>query len=151
MKYNIIKFLRCAMPFLLTLVLWRLAIPWINPGGALAIIPIFYCSFISVRPYFMPFAILFCFLLDYSFGTVFIWTLCYCTYYAVMNIQTMLDLTHTKRDGLFAFMVFLGAVIFLISIQSINWLNFIVAGLTFIIICAFYMPITKLIQVAGND
>jgi hypothetical protein len=151
MRRNIIKFLRNAFPFLITVALWRLALPWVNPAGLLAIIPIFYCSFISVRPYFVPFAILFCFLLDYSFGTVFVWTLCYCTYYAAMNIQTILDLTHTKENGLFAFMVFFGAVIFLISIQDLNLLNFGAGILTFIITCALYIPITKLIRVVKND
>ena len=147
MKQIVIKFLRDSFPFLITLVLWRLSVSWINPAGLLAIIPIFYCSFIDVRPFFIPFAILFCFLLDYSFGTVFIWTLCYCLYYAIMNIQTVIDLTHTKENGLFAFMVFLGIILFLISIQSISLLNFALGILTFIITCAFYITITKLIQV----
>lgn len=146
MMHNFIKYFWVALPFLMTVVLWRLSVPWLNPGGILAIIPMFYCSFISARPYFVPFSILFCFLMDYSFGTVFIWTLCYCVYYAVMNIQNVIDLTHTKENGLFAFMVFLGIVISLISVQSINLLNFISGVLTFSITCAFYIPLVRLIQ-----
>ena len=44
MKQNIIKYLQIAFPFLITIALWRLSNPWINPAGVLAMIPIFYCS-----------------------------------------------------------------------------------------------------------
>ena len=117
MKQNIIKYLQIAFPFLITIALWRLSNPWINPAGVLAMIPIFYCSFIRPVPYFTAFAILFCFLIDYNFDTVIFWTTLYCTYYAVMNIQTIIDLTHTKRYGLCAFMIFFGIA----SLSMIFW------------------------------
>lgn len=151
MKHKVLEFLRTASPFLITLVLWRLAFPWINSAGMLCIIPIFYCSFIKPVQYFVPFAIIFCFLLDYSFGTGYIWTIFYCAYYAIMHIQTVLDLTHTTEDGLFAFMVFLGAALCLITIQHLNFANLLSAIVAFVITCAFYIPITKTIRAARND
>ena len=102
MKQKVITFLTISFPFLITLVLWRLSCPFINPAGILAIIPIFYCSFIRPVPYFTVYALLFCFLLDYKFGTVLIWTIFYCIYYVVVNIQTFIDLSHTNKNGLFA-------------------------------------------------
>ena len=42
MKKNIIDFLRVSFPFLLTIGLWRLSVPFWNPGGIMAIIPIFF-------------------------------------------------------------------------------------------------------------
>ena len=41
MNRDIIKFFRTAAPFLITVVLWRLALPWVNPAGILAIILLF--------------------------------------------------------------------------------------------------------------
>ncbi|MCR4917359.1 MAG: hypothetical protein K5912_00245, partial [Alphaproteobacteria bacterium] len=81
MKRNIIKIFKVIFPFLITIFLWRLSCQWINPAGILAIVPIFFYSFIRPIPYFSFFAIILCFLLDYSFGTVLVWTIFYCTYY----------------------------------------------------------------------
>ena len=47
-KYKIIKFLRDAFPFIAVIVLWRLSVAFWNPAGILAIIPIFYCSFVRL-------------------------------------------------------------------------------------------------------
>lgn len=41
MKKKIINFLCAAFPFIAVLVLWRLAVPFWNPAGILAMIPIF--------------------------------------------------------------------------------------------------------------
>ena len=106
MKQKIIRYLQIAFPFLLTIVLWRLSCPWVNPAGLLCIIPIFYCSFIKPVCYFAPFALVMCFLLDYKFGSDFMWTIYYCLCYMIMNLQTAIDLTHTKKSGVYAFMTF---------------------------------------------
>ncbi|MBQ7185813.1 MAG: hypothetical protein IJR92_03340, partial [Alphaproteobacteria bacterium] len=80
MKRKFIKIFTILFPFLITVILWRLSTPWVNPAGVLAIIPIFYCSFIRPVSYFTFFSILFCFLIDYKFGTLFMWTIFYCMY-----------------------------------------------------------------------
>ena len=151
MKQNIIRFLRDAYPFVLTIALWRLACSWLNPGGILAIIPIYYCSFVRPTRYFLTLSVIFCFLLDYKLDTVFMVTLVYCLYYSVMNIQTVVDLTHTNRDGLFAFMVFFGVIVGLLIIQDINILNLCGGVFVFAVACALYTPIIKTITAVKND
>ena len=151
MKQNIVKILREIFPFVLTIALWRLSFPWLNPAGILAIIPIFYCSFIRPIRYWTFFAIIMCFLIDYKFNTLFIWTFFYCAYYSIMNIQTMLDLTHTKENGLYAFALFLGIAALFITILHINFGNLLAAIIMFLITCAFYIPIIRLIWVVQND
>ena len=151
MKRNITEFLIKSFPFLITLVLWRLSCPIINPAGILAIIPIFYCSFIRPVPYFTVYALLFCFLLDYKFGTTLTWMIFYCIFYVIMNIQTFIDLGHTNRNGLFAFMGFIGPVIFFLMLHHIGITSILLSILTFVILCIMYIPTTYLIKVVKND
>ena len=151
MKKIFVDILQKISPFLFTVALWRLSVPWLNPAGVLAIIPIYYCSFIKPVPYFTPFAILFCFLLDYKFDTLFVWTICYCVYYATMNIQNFLDLTHTKKNGIYAFMLFCGAIIFFITIGHISLLNLLSGMVMFLITTIMYIPITILVEAAQDD
>ncbi len=151
MKQTIIKYLQILFPFLITIMLWRLSMPWLNPAGILAIIPIFYCSFIKPVPYFTAFAILFCFLIDYKFDTVIFWTALYCTYYAIMNIQTIIDLTHTRKFGLYAFMVFFGIASLCMMMWYLNWFGFFGGILMFVVTTLLYIPITMLTKAASND
>lgn len=151
MMQTVIKYLRIIFPFLVTIALWQLSFPWINPAGILAIVPIFYCSFIRPVPYFTAFAILMCFLIDYKFNTLVFWTCLYCAYYAIMNIQTIIDLTHTKKYGIYAFMIFFGIA----SIVMIFW-NFTLLGilgciLMFALTCATYIPLTFLTKAVYDD
>lgn len=151
MRKTIVDILRKIFPFLFTVALWRLSVPWLNPAGVLAIIPIFYCSFIKPVPYFTPFAILFCFLLDYKFNTVLMWTVCYCIYYAVMNIQSFIDLTHTNKNGVYAFMLFFGSIVFFITIGHIGLANLLSGVIMFVITSLMYIPITILLKAAQDD
>ncbi len=151
MKQTIIKYLQILFPFLITIMLWRLSMPWLNPAGILAIIPIFYCSFIKPVPYFTAFAILFCFLIDYKFDTVIFWTALYCAYYAIMNIQTIIDLTHTRKFGLYAFMVFFGIASLCMMMWYLNWFGFFGGILMFVVTTLLYIPITMLTKAASND
>lgn len=151
MKQKIIRYLRVAFPFLVTIALWRLSFPWVNPAGILCIVPIFYCSFIKPVPYFMPFALLMCFLLDYKFGTVFMWTIYYCLFYAIMNLQTVVDLTHTKKYGLYAFMAFIGPVILFMISRYISFINILYGLVAFIITLIMYIPTVVTIKVVQND
>ena len=151
MKQNIIKYLQIAFPFLITIALWRLSNPWINPAGVLAIIPIFYCSFIKPVPYFTAFAILFCFLIDYNFDTVIFWTSLYCAYYAIMNIQTIIDLTHTKKYGLYAFMIFFGIASLSMIFWYLSWTSLGLGILMFIVTCTVYIPVAFLTKAVCDD
>ena len=80
MKNNIIKSLRIMFPFLLTIALWRLSTPFWNPGGILALIPIFYCVFVRHMPWFGIFGAIMCFLIDYKFNTTGFWLAIYCLF-----------------------------------------------------------------------
>lgn len=151
MKQTIIKYLRILFPFLITIMLWRLSMPWLNPAGVLAIIPIFYCSFIKPVPYFTAFAILFCFLIDYKFDTVIFWTMLYCAYYAIMNIQTIIDLTHTRNFGIYAFMMFFGIASLCMMMWYLNWVGFFGGILMFVITTLLYIPITMLTKAVRDD
>lgn len=151
MKQTIIRYLRIAFPFLVTIALWRLSCPWLNPAGILCIIPIFYCSFIKPVPWFAPFALLMCFLLDYKFGSVFMWTMYYCFIYAIMNLQTVVDLTHTKNSGVYAFMAFLSPIILFVIAQHINWINLLYGIVVFTIVSVMYIPMVVTLGVVQND
>lgn len=151
MKQKIIKYLRILFPFAFTIALWRLSYPWINPAGILAIIPIYYCSFIKPVNYFALFAILMCMMIDYKFNTVMFWTLFYCAYYVIMNLQNRLDLTHTKESGVYAFMLFFGISIFIVTMWNITWLNLFIGILTFVITCAIYIPSVITIRTICHD
>jgi len=151
MKYKIVNLLRDIFPFFITLFLWRLSTPYLNPSGILAIIPIFYYSFIRPTPYFTGYALLFCFLLDYKFNTVLTWTIFYSIYYVVMNIQTMLDLTHTNKNGLYAFLLFAGSVIFFIMLTHVGWTSIFMSFLMFITLSVCYIPITHIAKAVNHD
>lgn len=151
MKQNIIKYLQIAFPFLLTIALWRLSCPWANPAGVLCIIPIFYCSFIRPVRYFSTFALLMCFLLDYKFGGNFMWTIYYCLCYMILNLQTAIDLTHTKKSGVYAFMIFFGIIILFMFLQHINFVNLLYAIVVFAITSVLYIPLVVTIRAVQND
>lgn len=151
MKQQIVNFLQTLFPFLITVALWRLSAPWINPSGILAIIPIFYCSFIRPVPYFAPFAMLICFLIDYKFNTVLMWTVFYCLFYVVINLQTVIDLTHTNRDGVYAFMGFVGTVILMLVASHLSIANIASGAAMFSILVIMYIPITTTIQAVQDD
>ena len=151
MKREIIKYLRIAFPFLLTIALWRLSCPWVTPAGILCVIPIFYCSFIKPVRYFSIFSLIMCFLLDYKFGSSFMWTIYYCLCYMGMNLQTAIDLTHTKKYGVYAFMTFLGIIILFMFLQHVNIINLLYAFVMFVITCVLYIPMVVTIGAIRND
>lgn len=151
MKESFLKFLRIIFPFLSVIFLWRLAIPFWNPGGILAIIPIFFCTFIRPVAWFMPFGLIFCFLIDYNMGLLCYWTFVYCLCYALNGFQSFIDLQHRDFNSIDMFMVYIGIGLFLSEISNINWT---VLGRTiwiFIWLSALYIPITKIIDGVRHD
>jgi len=151
MKQQIVKFLHIVFPFFITLFLWRLSTPYINPAGVLAIIPIFYYSFIRPTPYFTAYALLFCFLIDYKFNTILVWTIFYSIYYVIMNIQTVIDLTHTNKNGLYAFLLFIGPVLLFIMLTHLGWTSILLSLMMFFILGIFYIPITHIAKAVNHD
>ncbi len=146
MKQNVIKFLCAAFPYLMVVGLWRLSMPFWNPGGILALIPIFFCTFVQPRPYFAALSVLICFLIDYQFNTTLYWTAIFCIVYAINGFQTYVDMTRADRNGIAVF-----AFVFAISIliHTMTHMDFSNAGRAlWIIIWAtiLYIPITELIR-----
>lgn len=150
-KDNVLCFLRKLMPFLLTLGLWRLSVAFWNPAGILALIPIFYYSFINKKPGFSVYALLFCFLLDYNFNTLLFWTSLYCFTYAVIGFQNFIDLSKLEKNGTHAFMIFLGTGIFLLTCINLNLSNLIRSVWLFAWVTTLYIPTTALIKKVSDD
>ena len=107
MTTKLINFLRISFPFLLTVALWRLSGNFWNPAGILAIIPIFFCSFVRPVNWFGLFSVFMCFVIDYKFETVCFWLAMYCLFYAINSFQNIIDITRIEANGFIAFFVFL--------------------------------------------
>ena len=151
MNGKLIKFLRDAFPFIAVIVLWRLSVAFWNPAGILAIIPIFYCSFVRPVPWFALFSVIFCFLIDYRFDTLFYWTAAYCLFYAINGFQNFIDLSRLDKNALNVFTVFFGLATFLLALFEFNVSNMMRAIWLFAWTTTLYFPITALIKRVGND
>ncbi|MBR3781994.1 MAG: hypothetical protein IKL14_01220 [Alphaproteobacteria bacterium] len=151
MKIIIINFLRQAFPFLLTIGLWRLSDTLWNPAGILAIIPLFFCSFIRPIDWFPLFSVLMCIAIDYNFETVCYWLALYCLVYSVNSFQNIIDLTQLDKNGLYAFMFFFAIAVLIQVCLNITLANAGAGLWMFLWVCALYLPITVLIQRIHND
>lgn len=151
MKENIVNFLRAVFPFLSVIFLWRLSVSFWNPGGILAIIPIFFCTFIKPVRYFMPFGLLFCFLIDYNIGLLCYWTAIYCLCYALNGFQSFIDIQHRDFNSIDMFMAYIGIGLILSEIAHLNWTVFGRTIWMFMWMTILYLPITQLISGVRND
>ena len=151
MNEKVISFLRAIFPFITVIFLWRLAMPFWNPGGILALIPIFFCTFIRPIPWFMPFGLIFCFSIDYNLSSLCYWTAIYCLCYAINGFQIFVDLCDLDYNAIDIFMIFIGVGIFLSEIAYLNWTVLGRMIWTFLWTVTLYLPITNLIRTVGND
>ncbi|MCM1294428.1 MAG: hypothetical protein NC311_02605 [Muribaculaceae bacterium] len=151
MTENLIKFLRAAFPFLLTIALWRLSSPFWNPGGILALIPVWYYVFVRRVPWFGLFGLIVCFLIDYKFNTIFLWTSIYCLFYAANGFQSVVDMTQMERDAVAAFMVFIGFGILIAVGTAFSFTNILRGVWMFLFASALYIPIIQLTKRVRHD
>ena len=151
MKKFLIDFLRDSFPFLLTVALWRLSVSFWNPAGILAIIPIFFCSFVRPIAWFPIFSVLMCMVIDYKFETVCFWVAMYCLFYAINSFQNIIDITRMDMNGLFVFTVFFGIGILIQVITNFTFLTLIFGVWIVLFACLLYIPITNLIQRIRHD
>lgn len=152
MDRKIIDFLRAAFPFVLALFLWRGALGWINPAGLLALVPVFFCTFIRPTPWFVPFGVVMCFLVDYRADTMLFWTSVYCLCYAVYGFQNVVDLTRADNDGIAAFALFFGGGALVLSLPHfVNFTNVFRLTWTVAWECAMYLPIAWLLKRVAHD
>lgn len=138
-------------PFILTIALWRLSTPFWNPGGILALIPIFYCVFVRHMPWFGIFGAIMCFLIDYKFNTTGLWLAIYCLFYAVNGFQTIIDLARMDRDAINAFMVFIGVGIIITIFTGFGFINILRGIWIFVFMSLIYMPTALLIKRVRHD
>lgn len=146
MKSNIVKFLQASFPFLVTIALWRLSGPWWNPAGILAIIPVFFCTFIRPVNWFAPFGFLMCMLIDYKFETVCFWMAWFCMFYAINSFQTFIDISRMDKDAIVAFILFFGVGLLIQLFSDFTFLNLAKGLWVFIWTCAWYLPINMVIK-----
>lgn len=151
MKQNLINFFKNAFPFIAVIILWRLSVSFWNPAGILAIIPIFYSSFVNPVPWFAPFAVVFCFLIDYRFDSLVFWTVMYCLFYAINGFQNIFDLSRVEKNALYIFMAFFGLSTLILSFMNFNFSNIIRAIWLFAWVSTLYIPITALIKKVCDD
>ena len=118
---KIIYFLRKIWPFLITLVLWRLSTSFWNPAGILALITVFFYSFVKPVDWFPLFSLLICFLIDYRCGLPLFWTIMYCLFYAVNGFQNYTDATHLSNNALYLFVGFIGFGFFILMFSVSTW------------------------------
>jgi hypothetical protein len=145
------KLLRLLFPFLLTLFLWRLSLPFWNPAGILALIPVFYYTFIKPTGWFAPFGAMICFLIDYFGGTVLFWTFAYLLAYAADGFQNTFDLTRDANGGLFIFMGFFGVCVLILSAMNFSILNLAVGVWLVFWSAVLYVPITLIAKGVAHD
>ena len=146
MDARIIHFLRKATPWLAAIILWRLSVPFWNPAGILALIPVFYCSFVRPIPYFTPFAILLCFLIDYKFETLVFWTMFYCLFYAINGFQTFFDLTKIDKNAIHVFILFFSIGMTILLLGHFGFFNLLKTLWIIIWASVLYFPITQTIK-----
>ena len=147
---NLISWLRDISPFLAVIILWRLEFSFWNPGGILAIIPIFYYSFVRPVNWMPLISIIFCFLIDYNMDTKLFWTTVYFIAYAINGFQYFIDLQRTDKNSIVPFMIFIGAALFILMVANLSW---VMIGRTlwiFIWTMVLYMPITILLKIFSN-
>ncbi len=151
MKHNIKVFLQKASPFLITIALWRLSVGFWNPAGVLAMIPVFYCSFVLHIYGFTSFSFIICFLIDYKFNLPLFWTIMYSTFYAVNGFQNFIDLATVPKNANVIFLIFFGVAMFILTLLHFSVANILNALWTIAWVGALYFPLTSLIKRLHND
>ena len=141
---NVVYFLKKFWPFIITLVLWRLATSFWNPAGILALTTVFFYTFVKPTEWFAIFAFFICFLIDYRCNLPLFWTIIFCLFYAVNGFQNYLDATHMPNNGLYLFMLFLGLGFLILIFYSLTWTGLFNNLWLFFWTSILYIPITAL-------
>lgn len=131
-------------PFLITLMLWRLSASFWNPAGILALITIFFYSFVKPVDWFPVFGLLICFLIDYRCDLPLFWTIMYCLFYAVNGFQNYIDATRLYNNAIYLFMGFIGLGFFILMFSGLTWVGILNNLWLFVWLSVLYTPITAL-------
>ena len=110
----------------------------------IALIPIFYYTFVRPINGFALFGLLFCFLIDYRCNLPLFWTCLYCLFYAINGFQNYLDMEHTDNNALYVFMSFTGVGFLMLIISGLTWTNLVNNVWLFVWLSILYTPITSI-------
>ncbi|MDR1027262.1 MAG: hypothetical protein LBL46_02495 [Rickettsiales bacterium] len=97
--------LKNIFPYFITILLWAMPSPSLNPFGALCLMPIFYYGFAEPRPHWTAFGLLMSFLLDASAGTIFLFS---AVYLVSMSVNAALGI-FTEASGIRGFLIYTAA------------------------------------------
>ncbi len=131
-------------PFLSALLLWRLSMPFWNPGGILCLIPVFYFTFTRPIQYFPVLGLIICFLIDYRCDTVLFWTMSYLLIYAAAGLQNHIDLSQQKNNGLYIFAGCFALAHFILLIFNFSWFGLFEYIWLTLWAVVLYIPFTEL-------
>ena len=143
-------FIKKSAPFIITMILWRLSISFWNPAGILALIPIFYYSFVKQTKWFIPFAFVLIFLIDYRCNLLLYWTCLFCILYAINGFQSYIEIQNVEKNALYIFMAFIGIGFSILTFLSLTWNNLIYNLWLFVWISVLYIPITSIDNLLNN-
>lgn len=136
-----LKVVKAVFPSVITLALLALPHSFLNPGGILALIPIFY-FFIFDRNYMNMFmVVIFLGIMDYNQSTILLWVMSFLLMHAALSVQNMIIL---KEQKLYAAPFFTSFVFIVCLVRFIMELG--LADLRFI--DSFYI-LMKIIYAAG--
>jgi len=139
--YKLSLFFKQAFPFIITLILWYLAIPFWNPAGILALIPIFYYTFVKPTKFYSFFALIFCFLIDYRCNLLLLWTFLFCLFYAINGFQKYFDVSRMDNDAIHIFMLYIGIGLLVLTMGGFTFMNLVNNLWLFSWLAILYTPI----------
>ena len=138
------EILKKVLPFLMTIFLWRLSVAWWNPAGILALIPVFYYTFVRQINWFVWFGALFCFLIDYRCGLPLFWTSLFILFYAIDGFQNYIDARHMNNNAIYLFMIFIGLGILILIMSGFSWGGLVNNLWLFAWLSVLYLPVTAI-------
>ena len=139
-----LNFFYKSWPFLITVILWRLSVSFWNPAGILALIPVFYYTFVKPVDWFVLFGLMFCFLIDYRCNLSLFWTVLFCLFYAVNSFQNYIEMKNVEKNALIIFMVFIGVGFAILTCFHFTWHNFVNNLWLFAWMNVLYIPVTSI-------
>jgi len=147
--------IRKLFPYAVTLALWYLSGPRLNPFGVLALIPVFYYAFSHRVHRWFPFGLLICLLVDYSAGTMFLFSSVFLLSNALNNFYGLFENEgngfNIKKFNLFLIIMSILMLAYAVFNVSHFW-SFLVGIIwLYLWLLVSYLPIVALFKWVQND
>ena len=147
--------IRNFFPYAVTLALWYLSGPRFNPFGILALIPVFYYMFSHHIKYGFPFGLLICFLVDYSAGTLFLFSSVFLISNALNSFYGLFENEgngfNIKKFNLFLLVMSIFMLVDAVFNSSHFWRFLIGIAWLYLWLLILYLPFVALFRRVGND